>query len=473
MRKIMADKEKKQNQKMWGGRFAEGTASSLETFTESISYDHRLYHHDIMGSKAHARMLARQGLINEVERDAIISTLTEIEAEIASGDFVFQSELEDIHMNIEKSLTERIGPAGAKLHTGRSRNDQVSLDLRLYLRDEGKGLDRLLENVQKRFVILASKYFGAVMPGYTHLQRAQPVLVSHYLLAYVEMFTRDRSRVADCMVRMNLSPLGAAAMAGTGLPLDRESVAKELGFAGVTANSMDTSGDRDFVLEFLFCLNTIQIHLSRLAEELVIWSSKEFSFVEIGDSYCTGSSIMPQKKNPDIPELIRGKSGRVAGALMSLLMTVKGLPLTYNRDLQEDKEPLFDALDTVKTGLDIVAEMLEHTKFNTERLENATMGGFMTATDLADYLVLRDIPFREAHSIVGQVVALCQKRDIELVELTLSELQKFSAHIESDVFTVLSVQGSINSRTTTGGTAKQEVEQALVRAEQLLAISHD
>lgn len=456
---------------MWGGRFAGGVASSLEKFTESISYDHRLYHHDIMGSKAHARMLARQGLITETERDQIITGLSEIEAEIASGDFVFKTELEDIHMNIEKALTERIGPAGAKLHTGRSRNDQVSLDLRLYLRDEGQELDMLLENVQKSFTVLARKYFGAVMPGYTHLQRAQPVLISHHLLAFVEMFNRDRSRITDCTRRMNLSPLGAAAMAGTGLPIDRESVARELGFAGVTVNSMDTAGDRDFVLEFLFCLNTIQLHLSRLAEELVIWSSKEFSFIEIGDAYCTGSSIMPQKKNPDIPELIRGKTGRVTGALMSLLMTVKGLPLTYNRDLQEDKEPLFDALDTVKAGLAITGEMLDNTKFNLRELEQATRGGFMTATDLADYLVVKDIPFREAHAIVGQVVALCQQRNIELIDLTLTELQKFSAQIKSDVFAVLSVQGSINSRTSPGGTAEQQVEQALVKAEQRLGIS--
>ncbi len=456
---------------MWGGRFAGGVASSLEKFTESISYDHRLYHHDIMGSKAHARMLARQGLITATEQDQIIAGLTEIEAEIASGDFVFKTELEDIHMNIEKALTERIGAAGAKLHTGRSRNDQVSLDLRLYLRDEGQELDMLLENVQKSFTVLARKYFGAVMPGYTHLQRAQPVLISHHLLAFVEMFYRDRSRITDCTRRMNLSPLGAAAMAGTGLPIDRESVARELGFAGVTVNSMDTAGDRDFVLEFLFCLNTIQLHLSRLAEELVIWSSKEFSFIEIGDAYCTGSSIMPQKKNPDIPELIRGKTGRVTGALMSLLMTVKGLPLTYNRDLQEDKEPLFDALDTVKAGLAITGEMLDNTKFNLRELEQATRGGFMTATDLADYLVVKDIPFREAHAIVGQVVALCQQRNIELIDLTLTELQKFSAQIKSDVFAVLSVQGSINSRTSPGGTAEQQVEQALVKAEQRLGIS--
>ena len=306
----------KKSEKLWGGRFSETTAASVEAFTESISYDHRLYRHDIMGSKAHARMLAQQGLITEEERDAILGGLSEIQAEIEAGTFEFKPELEDIHMNIEQALTDRIGAAGAKLHTARSRNDQISLDLRLYLRDEAAGLDRLLRAVQRGFITLARTYLGSVMPGYTHMQRAQPVLLSHHLLAYYEMFSRDRSRLKDCARRMNLSPLGAAAMAGTGLPIDRESVAEELHFDGVTANSMDSSGDRDFALEFLFALNLIQLHLSRLAEELVLWSSKEFSFVGIGDRYCTGSSIMPQKKNPDIPELIRGKTGRVTGALV-------------------------------------------------------------------------------------------------------------------------------------------------------------
>jgi len=464
----MTSQQQNNSQKLWGGRFSEATAASVEDFTESISYDRRLYRHDIMGSMAHARMLARQGLINSEERDAILKGLEEIRNEIESGTFVFKAELEDIHMNIEKALTERIGSAGAKLHTGRSRNDQVSLDFRLYLRDESKALDLLLEEVQRAFVGLAGKYLGAIMPGYTHLQRAQPVLLSHHLLAYYEMFARDRGRVQDCARRMNQCPLGAAAMAGTGLPIDRESVAEELGFAGVTANSMDSSADRDFALEMLFALGVIQLHLSRLAEELVLWSSKEFEFVEIGDRYCTGSSIMPQKKNPDIPELIRGKSGRVIGDLMSLLMTVKGLPLTYNRDLQEDKEPVFDALDTVKAGVAITAELLENTTFRTERLQEATRGGFMTATDLADYLVKKDMPFREAHGVVGRVVALCQQRNIELDELTLSELQQFSSVIEADVFNVLSVSGSVNSRVSSGGTAESEVKKALERAEQQL-----
>ncbi|HHL32994.1 MAG TPA: argininosuccinate lyase [Desulfobulbaceae bacterium] len=458
----------KKSEKLWGGRFSETTAASVEAFTESISYDHRLYRHDIMGSKAHARMLAQQGLITEEERDAILGGLSEIQAEIEAGTFEFKPELEDIHMNIEQALTDRIGAAGAKLHTARSRNDQISLDLRLYLRDEAAGLDRLLRAVQRGFVTLARTYLGSVMPGYTHMQRAQPVLLSHHLLAYYEMFSRDRSRLKDCARRMNLSPLGAAAMAGTGLPIDRESVAEELHFDGVTANSMDSSGDRDFALEFLFALNLIQLHLSRLAEELVLWSSKEFSFVGIGDRYCTGSSIMPQKKNPDIPELIRGKTGRVTGALVSLLMTMKGLPLTYNRDLQEDKEPVFDALDTVKAGLSITAELLHNTTFNTDRLQQATRGGFMTATDLADYLVKKNIPFRKAHGIVGGVVAHCQKRDIELTDLSLVELQKFSPTIEEDIFDVLSVEGSVNSRISTGGTALIQVERALEIAEQQL-----
>jgi argininosuccinate lyase len=457
--------------KLWGGRFSEATAASVEAFTESISYDWRLYRHDIMGSMAHARMLAKQGLIAEDERDAILQGLSDIKQEIDNGNFVFRPELEDIHMNIEQALTDKIGAAGEKLHTARSRNDQVALDIRLYLRDECISLDRLLCEVQKAFTRQARTCFGAVMPGYTHMQRAQPVLLSHHLLAYVEMFGRDRERIADCMKRINVMPLGAAALAGTGLAIDREFVARELDFPAVSANSMDTSADRDFGMEFLFCLTTIQLHLSRMSEELVLWSSKEFEFVQIGDRYCTGSSIMPQKKNPDIPELIRGKSGRVTGALVSLLMTVKGLPLTYNRDLQEDKEQIFDALDTVKDSLSITAELLANSTFNTDRMKDATHGGFMTATDIADYLVGKNMPFRQAHGVVGKIVALCQKRDIELTELTLAELQQFAVQIEADIFDVLSVEGSVDSRTSTGGTAGVRVHEALERAEQQLGIA--
>ena len=457
--------------KLWGGRFAEATAASVEAFTESISYDWRLYHHDILGSMAHARMLAKQGLITGDERDAILQGLAEIEQEIIDGTFVFRPELEDIHMNIEKALTDRVGAAGEKLHTARSRNDQVALDIRLYLRDEGAALDRLLTEVQKAFTRQARTCLGAVMPGYTHMQRAQPVLLSHHLLAYVEMFGRDRERMVDCVKRINIMPLGSAALAGTGLPIDRDFVARELDFPTVSANSMDTSADRDFGLEFLFCLTTIQLHLSRMAEELVLWSAKEFEFIEIGDRYCTGSSIMPQKKNPDIPELIRGKAGRVTGSLVSLLMTVKGLPLTYNRDLQEDKEQIFDALDTVKASLSITAELLANSAFNTDRMKEATYGGFMTATDIADYLVTKNMPFRQAHGVVGRIVALCQQRGVELMELSLEELQQFSDQIEADVFDVLSVEGSVNSRTSAGGTAGVRVEEALVRAEQQLGIA--
>ena len=461
----------KKSAKLWGGRFSESTEASVEKFTASIQYDWRLFRQDIRGSKAHAKMLARQGLITDEEYVVILGGLDEIYAEIEQGSFDFRPELEDIHMNIEKALIDKTGEAGEKLHTARSRNDQVSLDLRLYLRDEGQNLIDLATRVQKVFAVLARKYLGAVMPGYTHLQRAQPVLLSHHLLAYVEMFERDKGRLADCLKRLNIMPLGAAAMAGTGLPIDREFVARELGFSEVTANSMDTSGDRDFAMEFLFCCTVIQLHLSRLAEELVLWSSKEFEFVEIGDRYCTGSSIMPQKKNPDIPELIRGKAGRVTGSLVAVLMTLKGLPMTYNRDLQEDKEQVFDALDTVKASLSIIAELLENTSFRTEKLQAATMGGFMTATDLADYLVRKKMPFRQAHGVVGRIVALCQQRDIELIELPLEEYRNFSDLIEADVMDCLSVEGSVNSRVSIGGTAKIRVEEALNRAEQQLGIA--
>lgn len=461
----------KRSGKLWGGRFSEATAASVEDFTESISYDWRLYHHDIQGSKAHARMLAQQGLITDREAEEIVAGLAEIEQEIDNNTFVFKPELEDIHMNIEKALTDRIGAAGEKLHTARSRNDQVALDIRLYLRDQANELDRLLTEVQKAFTRQARTCLGAIMPGYTHMQRAQPVLLSHHLLAYVEMFSRDRERLKDCVRRINVMPLGTAALAGTGLPVDREFVARELDFPEVSANSMDTTADRDFALEILFCLTTIQLHLSRMAEELVLWSSKEFEFVQIGDRYCTGSSIMPQKKNPDIPELIRGKAGRVTGSLVALLMTVKGLPLTYNRDLQEDKEQIFDALDTVKSSLSITAELLANSVFNTDRMKKSCYGGFMTATDIADYLVKKNMPFRQAHGVVGSIVALCQKRNIELDELTLEELRQFTDLIEADIFDVLSVEGSVDSRTSAGGTSGVRVSEALLRAEQQLGIA--
>ena len=460
--------DKNQPAKMWGGRFAETTAASVEAFTASIHYDCRLSRHDIAGSRAHAKMLAKQGLITADERDQILKGLDEIEAEISGGTFVFRPELEDIHMNIEKTLVEKIGPAGAKLHTARSRNDQVALDIRLYLREESERLIALLTDLQKAFVKQARQNLGAIMPGYTHLQRAQPVLVSHHLLAYYEMFGRDRDRLVDGLKRINVLPLGAAALAGTGLPIDREFVARELNFPAVTANSMDTVGDRDFAVEFLATATLIQLHLSRLSEELVLWSSEEFRFVRLADAYCTGSSIMPQKKNPDIPELIRGKSGRVVGNLMALITILKGLPLTYNRDLQEDKEPIFDTVDTVSRSVTIAAELMANLSFNQERLLDCTRGGYMTATDLADYLVRKNIPFREAHAIVGRTVAYCIERNKELPELAIEELRQFSDRIDEDVFPLLTVAGSVNSRLSAGGTGLERVSEALAEAERRL-----
>jgi len=466
----MTDKKKGGSKKLWGGRFTEKTAASVEKFTASIQYDSRLYKYDIAGSKAHATMLASQGLLSADELEAIVRGLTEIGKEIKAGSFEFKPELEDIHMNIEKALIDRIGPAGAKLHSARSRNDQVALDFKMYLREQCTFLIELLDGINVSFVRLAREYLGHIMPGYTHMQRAQPVQVAHHMLAYYEMFKRDKSRMIDCRKRMNTSPLGCAAMAGTGLPIDRQQVAEILDFDSVTANSMDTSGDRDFAIEFTSNCAMIQLHLSRLSEELVLWSSQEFSFVDISDKFCTGSSIMPQKKNPDIPELIRGKSGRVVGSLMSLLVLMKGLPLTYNRDLQEDKEPVFDAVDTVSSSLAIMAEMLDNLKFKTDRMAEATQAGFITATDLADYLVLKDVPFREAHGIVGRVVAFCVERGCELEDLSVDEFSRFSKVIDRDVFEILSVEGSVNSRISTGGTALERVEEAVGEAEKQLGI---
>ncbi|MDF1577210.1 MAG: argininosuccinate lyase [Desulfobulbales bacterium] len=460
------------SKKPWGGRFSAGTAASVEEFTASHQFDRELYKHDIAGSRAHAKMLARQGLISDDERDRILAGLAAIEAAIEDGSFEFKDELEDIHMHIERALAEKIGPAGAKLHTARSRNDQVALDLRLYLREESGRIIELITELQKGFVKLARRYLGTIMPGYTHLQRAQPLLLSHHLLAYYEMFGRDRQRMEDCLKRINVMPLGAAALAGTGLPIDREFVARELGFPAVTANSMDTVGDRDFAVEFTAVAALAQIHLSRLAEELVLWSTEEFSFVTLADSHCTGSSIMPQKKNPDIPELIRGKSGRVVGNLVTLLTLLKGLPLTYNRDLQEDKEPVFDTVRTLASCLAITAEMLENLEFNSERLAGAAgSGGFMTATDLADYLVTKDMPFREAHAVVGKVVAYCIEQNKELPGLSLEELRQFAGVIDRDVFALLSVEGSVESRRSTGGTSSVRVGEALARAETELGLA--
>ena len=456
--------------KPWGGRFTEKTATAAETFSGSIHFDMRLYRYDIAGSKAHAKMLAKIGLLTSAEVELILGGLTEIEAEIESKTFVFRPELEDIHMNIEKALVEKVGQAGEKLHTARSRNDQVALDMRLYLRDESRHLIALLSDLQKGFVALAREYLGVIMPGYTHLQRAQPVLLSHHLLAYYEMLSRDKARLRDCLQRINVMPLGSGALAGTSLPIDRDFVARELEFPAVSANSMDAVSDRDFMVEFLAACSLIQIHLSRFSEELVLWTSQEFNFVEIADRFCTGSSIMPQKKNPDIPELVRGKSGRVLGNLMALLTVLKGLPMSYNRDLQEDKEPVFDSVDTVSQSLAVMVELLSGLSFNRAILGYATQKGFMTATDLAEYLVRKNIPFRQAHAIVGRAVAYGIAHGKELTDMTLEELQEFSDAIADDVFAVLEVEGSVNSRTASGGTAGSAVLQALAKAEADLEI---
>ncbi|CAG35164.1 argininosuccinate lyase [Desulfotalea psychrophila] len=459
------------SKKLWGGRFSEAMAASVEKFSESISYDVRLYKYDIAGSKAHATMLSSQGIISPEELEQIIAGLSSIEADIEAGVFEFKTEYEDVHMNIEQALVDRIGAAGSRLHAARSRNDQIALDFKMYLRDQCDHLVELLDGACRAFTVVGRKYLGDIMPGYTHTQRAQPVLITHHMLAYYEMFRRDRDRILDCRKRLNLSPLGCAAMAGTGLPINREQVAKALGFAGVTANSMDTSADRDYAIELTSCLTMIQLHLSRLAEELVTWSTSEYKFVDISDSFCTGSSIMPQKKNPDIAELIRGKSGRVVGSLISLITMMKGLPLTYNRDQQEDKEPVFDAIDTVSASLSITAEMMAHMKFNTARCAEATETGFITATDLADYLVMKDVPFRQAHHIVGSAVAACIAKGCELPDLTLTEMQEFSPVIESDVFAVLTAEGSVNSRVSTGGTGLVRVTEALTLAEKCVGIA--
>ena len=458
-------KTKPGTDKPWGGRFTEKTALAAETFSASIHFDKRLYRYDIAGSKAHAKMLAKVGLLSAAELELILTGLSEIESEIENEAFIFRTELEDIHMNIEKALVKKVGEPGEKLHTARSRNDQVALDIRLYLRDVCLDLGDRISGLQKGFVVLAREYLGVRMPGYTHLQRAQPVLLSHHLLAYYEMFSRDKARLGDCLKRINVLPLGSGALAGTSLPIDREFVARELGFAAISANSMDAVSDRDFMVEFLAACSLIQIHLSRFSEELVLWTSQEFDFVEIADRFCTGSSIMPQKKNPDMPELVRGKSGRVVGNLMALLTLLKGLPLTYNRDLQEDKEPVFDTVDTVSQSLAVMTELLSGLSFKREVLEHAVEKGFMTATDLAEYLVRQNIPFRQAHGIVGRSVAYCIAKGKELTDLTLAELQEFSDSIADDVFEVLGAEGSVNSRSTHGGTANNTVLKALEKAE--------
>ena len=450
--------------KPWGGRFAEPTDAFVERFTASVGFDRRLYRQDIAGSIAHARMLARVGVLGEDEARAIVEGLEAIRAEIEAGRFDWSEALEDVHMNIEARLIERIGEAGKKLHTGRSRNDQVATDVRLWLREAIDGLRAEIARLQEALVDLAEREAETVMPGFTHLQVAQPVTFGHHMLAWFEMLERDRARLADCRRRVNVLPLGAAALAGTSFPVDREHVARELGFEAVAENSLDAVSDRDFAIEFAACAATLMMHLSRMAEELVLWSSAQFGFVALPDRFCTGSSIMPQKKNPDVPELVRGKAGRVFGHLQALLTLMKAQPLAYNKDNQEDKEPLFDTADTARDCVRAFADMLPHLELDRARMREAARRGFATATDLADYLVRKGVPFRDAHEIVGRAVRLCIERGCDLAELPLETLRGFSERIGEDVYEVLTLEGSVAARDHLGGTAPRQVRAAARRA---------
>ncbi|WP_305044143.1 argininosuccinate lyase [Geoalkalibacter sp.] len=450
--------------KLWGGRFSQPTDKFVEEFTASIAFDQRMYRYDIQGSIAHARMLAKQNIIARDEAEQIIAGLEGILADIEAGHFEFKVSLEDIHMNIEARLIERIGAVGGKLHTARSRNDQVALDVRLYLRDELKEIALYLDRLQEALLGQAETNLDVIMPGYTHLQTAQPVLYAHHMLAYYEMFHRDAGRFADVAKRLNYLPLGAGALAGTTFPIDREYVAEQLGFAGVTRNSLDSVSDRDFAIEFCAAASILMMHLSRLSEELILWSSADFNFIELTDAFCTGSSIMPQKKNPDVPELVRGKTGRVYGNLMSLLTLMKSLPLAYNKDMQEDKEPLFDSIDTVKGSLKIFADMIAQLRVKGDNMRIAAARGYSTATDVADYVVRKGLPFRQAHEIVGKTVRYCVETGKDIPELTLAEFQQFSPLIEEDIYQFVTLEASVNARRATGGTAREAVAREIKRA---------
>ena len=448
------------NKKLWGGRFQEATLSSVEKFTASIHFDRRLYRQDIQGSIAHCKTLGRANIVTPNERNKIIMGLEGILKEIEGGKFKFSEASEDIHMSIEKRLIEKIGPAGEKLHTGRSRNDQVVLDLRLYLRHEVFEIAGLLGRLQAVFFHLAKDHLEVIMPGYTHLQKAQPILFSHYILAYYEMVERDQERLIDLLKRVNVMPLGSGALAGPGFPLDREYTARLLDFPEISQNSLDAVSDRDFVIEFHSFASVLMMHLSRLSEELILWSSTEFGFVELPDEFCTGSSMMPQKKNPDIPELVRGKTGRVYGNLFSALTMMKGLPLAYNRDLQEDKEPLFETIDLVKNVLSIYAELLSKLKVNRPRMLQGLQKSYLLSTDIADYLVEKGMTFRKAHELVGKLVRYCMEQEKYLEDLSLKEYRLFSKFFQKDILN-LSLSTSIDKRNVIGGTATSQVVKRL------------
>jgi len=450
--------------KLWGGRFTKQTDQLTEDFNASIAFDSRLFRHDIQGSIAHASMLARQGIITSAERDLIISGLEEIKLELEAGKLEFTVEAEDVHMNIETLLTAKIGDLGKKLHTARSRNDQVALDVRLYLRDEIKEVRELILAIEEALLKLAQEHLDTIMPGYTHLQKAQPITLAHHLMAYFEMFRRDMGRLDDCQKRLVAMPLGSGALAATGFPLDREYVREQLDFREITRNSLDGVSDRDFAIEFCSFASLLMMHLSRFSEELILWSTEEFSFINFDDAFSTGSSIMPQKKNPDIAELVRGKTGRVYGDLITLLTLMKSLPLAYNKDMQEDKEALFDAVDTVKKCLLVFTPMLVSSKFNKNQMAQSARGSFTNATDLADYLVVKGLPFRDAHEVVGKAVLYCIDNNRALEELDLKKFQQFSELIDFDVYQCLDIRECVARRKIPGGPAPEAVQNALKEA---------
>lgn len=454
------------NASLWGGRFSEPTDEFVARFTASVDFDSRLYHYDIQGSIAHANMLLEVGALDAEDHRAIVDGLAAIRAEIDAGRFAWDPALEDVHMNIEQRLTALVGEAGKKLHTGRSRNDQVATDIRLWLRDRIDAIDERLSSVMAALVALARNHVETVMPGFTHLQTAQPIVFAHHLLAWFEMAARDRDRFRDCRRRLNVSPLGSAALAGTTFPIDRAQTAAELGFDAPASNSLDAVSDRDFALEFCAAASIAAVHFSRWCEELVMWTSPQWGFVTLPDAYCTGSSIMPQKKNPDVAELVRGKTGRTIGDLNALLVLMKGQPLAYNRDNQEDKEPLFDAADTLLDSLRAMADIIAAMQPNPDAMRTAAEAGFSTATDLADYLVRKGLPFRDAHAVVGSAVALAAERGQALDELDIADFKRLSARIDEDVYGVLSVEGSVAARSHFGGTAPSAVRRAVEAAAQ-------
>ena len=456
---------------MWKGRFKKSTAGAVKDFTESISFDWRLFNHDIQGSVAHVTMLAEVGVLTKPERDKIIKGLREIQGEIASGTFEFDRSLEDIHMNIEAALIAKIGDTGAKLHTARSRNDQIALDLRLFVRDEVERIRQQVRLLQKSLVDFAQRHAKILIPGYTHLQRAQPVPIAHHMLAYVEMLERDYERLSDSYRRVDVMPLGSGALGGSTLPIRREMVAEFLDFPKVTQNSMDAVSDRDFILELLFDCALIGLHCSRLCEDLVLWASTEFGLINIEDSYCTGSSLMPQKKNPDIAELSRGKTGRLFGNLVSLLTTLKGLPLAYNRDMQEDKEPLFDSVDTAKAVMQVLAELIDHTEVREERAAQMVSDPLLLATDVADYLVKKGIPFRQAHEIVGKAVKHSETQKKPLNKLSVEEWKKFSPQFGSDVREVFDLENAMANRTASGAASLKNAQAQIKRWQKTLEVA--